>query len=107
MNKEELTKEDILNVTGSIFETMLDYADNSNKEIEQLQQENKQLKDEIKAYQDMYFDKIVIINKAIEYIENNSYYYNADGEIMFVIEEENEENFCKDVLEILKGEDNE
>lgn len=45
MNKEELTKEDVLNVTGSMFDTMLDYVDNSNKELEQLQQENKQLKD--------------------------------------------------------------
>lgn len=44
MNKEEITKEDILNVTGNVFDTMLDYVDNSNKELEQLQQENKQLK---------------------------------------------------------------
>ena len=35
MNKEEITKEDILNVTGSVFDTMLDYVDNSNKELEE------------------------------------------------------------------------
>ena len=45
MSKEELTVEDVLNVTGSMFSTMLDYAENSNNELEQLQQENKQLKD--------------------------------------------------------------
>lgn len=49
MNKEEITTEDVLNVTGSIFETMLDYVDNSSKDIEQLQQENKSLKEELKA----------------------------------------------------------
>lgn len=39
MNKEELTKEDILNVTGSMFDTMLDYVDNSNKEINELKRD--------------------------------------------------------------------
>ena len=47
MNKEEITKEDILNVTGSMFDTMFDYVDNSNKELKQLQQENKQLQQEL------------------------------------------------------------
>ena len=39
MNKEEITKEDILNVTGSMFDTMFDYVENSDKEIEQLYME--------------------------------------------------------------------
>ena len=44
---KEISKEDILNVTGSMFDTFLDYVDNSNNELEQLKQENQQLKDEI------------------------------------------------------------
>lgn len=40
---EDLAKEDILNLTGSIFDTFLDYVDNSNNELEDLQQENQQL----------------------------------------------------------------
>ena len=57
MNKEELTKEDVLNVTGSMFDTMLDYVDNSDKELEQLQQQNQKYKE--------------VIDKAI----NNSQYW--------------------------------
>ena len=30
------------------------------------------LKEEIKAYQTLYFDKVMIINEAIEYIENRA-----------------------------------
>ena len=44
MNDERITTGDVLNVTGSIFETMLDYVGNSSKDIEQLQQENKKYK---------------------------------------------------------------
>lgn len=50
---EDLQKEDILNVTGRILGTMLDYADNSNKELEQLRQENKQLKEKIDKYKNI------------------------------------------------------
>ena len=56
MNKEEITKEDILNITGSMFDTMLDYVDNSNNELEQLQQQNQKYKE--------------VIDKAIKELEN-------------------------------------
>lgn len=45
MNKEEIKTEDILNSVGDMFDVFLDYVDNSNNELEQLQQENQQLKD--------------------------------------------------------------
>lgn len=52
MNKE-LSKEDILNVTGSVLDTMLDFTDNYHKEIESLEKENINLKQaliEIREY---------------------------------------------------------
>ena len=43
------------------------------------------------------------IDRAIEYIDNNSHYYTTDtDEIGFVIEEQKEEVFCKELLDILK-----
>jgi hypothetical protein len=43
------------------------------------------------------------IDKAVEYIDNNSHYFATDtNEIGFVIEEEKEEIFCKELLDILK-----
>lgn len=50
--EEEITKEDILNITGSMFDTMLNYVDNSNNELEQLQQENKKYKEVIDKLKD-------------------------------------------------------
>ena len=49
--------EDLLNVMGSFSETALDCIEKQNEEIEQLQQENSQLK--------------IRIEKAIEYIKEN------------------------------------
>lgn len=101
MNKEEITKEDILNVTGSVFDTMLDYVDNSNKELEELQQENKQLrKDYAKIIQDnCYTLKLEKrIDKAIEYIES----YKTD----YSPYELSDYNVRK-ILDILKGDSNE
>ena len=67
--EEEITKGDILNITGSMFDIMLDYVDNSNNELEQLQQENKKYKEVI--------DKIqkhceIEINASNHYLENHS-----------------------------------
>ena len=76
MNKEEITKEDILNVTGSVFDTMLDYVENSNNEIEQLQAR---------------------IDKAILYIET----------VTDIVQLDYKEKYYHDLLEILKGEENE
>lgn len=60
----------------------------------ELQQENHQLKEELKGYQTMYFDKVMIINKAIEYIENM---YGNEIEFNFKREQ---------LLKILEGEEN-
>ena len=70
MNKEELTKEDVLNVTGSMFDTMLDYVDNSNKELEQLQQQNQKYKE--------------VIDKAIKCIDYSTKYRNSADIYQFV-----------------------
>lgn len=44
-----------------------------------------------------------VIDKAIEYINENSWYYNdEDSGAMFCLEEEKAEVFCNDLLEILK-----
>lgn len=74
MNKEEITKEDILNVTGSMFDTMFDYVDNSNKELEQLQQENKHLQEKLdQALKD--YDKVMQNWENLkEYIKENIIY---------------------------------
>lgn len=61
MNKEEITKEDILNITGSMFDTMLDYVDNSNNELEQLQQENKKYKEVIDKANKLLKEKVKVI----------------------------------------------
>lgn len=59
------------------------------KYIKQLQQENKKYKE--------------VIDKALEYINENSWYYNdEDSGAMFCLEEEKAETFCNDLLEILK-----
>lgn len=101
MNKEEITKEDILNVTGSVFDTMLDYVDNSNKELEELQQENKQLKEDYaKIVQNNCYTLELEkrIDKAIEYIES----YKTD----YSPYELSDYNVRK-ILVILKGDSNE
>lgn len=55
---------------------------------EQLQQENIKLKSTLKEIR--------------EYINDNSHYYSCDdGDVGFVIEEDKEETFCKDLLEII------
>ena len=44
-----------------------------------------------------------VIDKATEYINENSWYYNdEDSGAMFCLEEEKAETFCNDLLEILK-----
>lgn len=44
-------EKDLANVMGSFIETELDCVEKQNQEIEQLQQENKQLKDKINTYE--------------------------------------------------------
>ena len=44
-----------------------------------------------------------VIDKAIKYIDDNSWYYNdEDSGAMFCLEEEKAETFCNDLLKILK-----
>ena len=82
--------------------------------IKHLMLENQMQQKEIKGYQAMYFDKVMIINKAIEYIEK----YNVFKEFYFPLMKRDEENqvkssikyefdtsIKKNLLEILK-EDN-
>ena len=64
------------------------------RKINVLRKENTNLKEEIKGYQAMYFDKVMIINKAIEYIEK------SDGESLSFYDI----TAFYDLLEILKGE---
>lgn len=68
--EEEITKGDILNITGSMFDTMLDYVDNSNNELEQLQQQNQKYKE--------------VIDKAIKCIDYNTKYRNGADIYQFV-----------------------
>ncbi len=97
MSEEKITKQDILNVTGSMFDTMLDFVDNSHKEIESLQQENQQLK-QLNKDKDIRNSKQRVANKklmeknqqlkqqlkqrdevieeAIKYIKSNEHYEN-------------------------------
>lgn len=92
--------------------------------INRLEQENKQLKEELKNKPDVlditrYLDIIRTylkeidrlqqkIDKSLKYIDEFSYYYADDyGVPMFVIEEEKEETFVKDLLQILGGIENE
>lgn len=57
--------------------------------VDVLERENKKLKD--------------VIDKAIKYINDNSWYFNdEDSGAMFCLEEEKEETFCNDLLNILK-----
>ena len=76
---------------------------NNLKAIEKEHQRmNGELRKELEGYQQMYFDKVMIINKAIEYIEKHIRFddeYPAYMELLIVERDE--------LLEILKGETNE
>lgn len=62
MNMEEITKEDILNVTGSMFDTMLDYVDNSNNELEKLQQALNEIEKYINEFPSIKYASVEKIN---------------------------------------------
>lgn len=77
---EEVTKEDILNITGSMFDTMLDYADNSHNEIEALKKEKenliKYLEDKIKepvSYNLLYDGKQQAYQDILERVKSGKY----------------------------------
>ena len=73
-------------------EILLYYHFKQNEEIEQLQQENKKLKE--------------VIEKAIEYLENNSLYeeeYDYDYEENSYLSGIDDETAKKELLDILKG----
>lgn len=84
------------------FDDLLDYITN-------LQQENERLK-EIKPcmlnFQECYVvkDYKSRCEKASEYIKNNTHYYSTSKHgVGFVIDNENEEEFCNDLLNILQN----
>lgn len=66
-------------------------------ENDSLHQENQQLKEQIQQRDE-------VIEEIIKYIDDNSHYYSTDTkEILFTIEEEKEETFCKDIVIILNN----
>lgn len=62
----------------------------------------RDLQKEVKGYQTMYFDKVMIVNKAIEYIEEEGEHTDCSGEPIYYLDEEQEE----ELLDILKGGNN-
>jgi hypothetical protein len=38
----------------------------------------RDLQEEVKGYQTMYFDKVMMVNKTIEYIEKNTMYFDSE-----------------------------
>lgn len=100
--------EEIINILSNQVANLTEDLNNMKKVDEahhemycELQEENKQLTEEIKAYQDMYFDKVMIIDKAIEYMKprfmnviNDDKRYFADYHI-------------QELYEILKGDNDE
>lgn len=83
--------EDLLNVMGSFSETALDCIEKQNEEIEQLQQENSQLKERIE--------------KAIEIINQMIFKGYAKGGTIYMATSEKSEfgSRAKIILEVLKG----
>lgn len=68
ISNEEITKEDALNITSNIFDTFLDYVGNSNEELEQLQQENKRLKIQVSAREEVANEYKKVIDKIFSRI---------------------------------------
>lgn len=62
----------------------------------------RDLQEEVKGYQTMYFDKVMMVNKAIEYIENESRCTDYSGEPYYYLDEDE----LNELLEILKGVNN-
>lgn len=90
--------EELANIMGSFIETELDYIEKSNKELEQLQQENNQLTEKVINQRHALCDtnkKIHVLNarieKAINYIDD-------------IVPCIHDEELLDDLLKILKGE---
>ena len=104
--------EDLLNVMGSFSEISLDCLEKQNEEIEQLEEENKQLKERIRILTTHPFLKSKVadlekqldlyksvIDEVREYIKNNNlYHYEYDEDEIFERIVSNK----KELLEILK-----
>ena len=126
MSEEELQwLKEISTTTGISYSgdrtISTDFANKLIDYIKDLQQENAQLKEEIECLkgkseaQDILlkkenFGKLYqcnvrlesVLKEIREYINDNSHYYSCDdGVVGFVIEEDKEETFCKDLLEII------
>lgn len=79
-------------------------------DVENLRLENQELKKQYEEYiraeiklKDELEKQREVIDKAIKYIDDNSWYYNdEDSGAMFCLEEEKAETFCNDLLKILK-----
>lgn len=93
MNEDKIMSAEAFNELIDGFEivgSLTEYGRRNVKyHVKKLQEENQQLKD--------------VIDKAIKYINDNSWYFNdEDSGAMFCLEEEKEETFCNDLLSILK-----
>lgn len=100
--------------SGTFYETMGNTIIENKDKIEKLEKqnarrkkENKELIKEIKAYSDMYFDKVAIINKAIKYIEDERKLNNEFDMIDIMNYEDFDVVYAEDILQILKGGENE
>ena len=102
----------LANIMGSFIETELDCVEKQNQEIEQLKQENKQLKEKINTYENpedltlmfMYCDEKAkdkikqlkeVIEEVREYIEDSCYYPELENYSNMTSEE------VKELLQIL------
>lgn len=79
------------------------------KQIDALQQENKEQEEYIKYWQNEYDKKMEIIDKAIEYIEfNDESLYTFEPDYDYeeeLVDNYEPSNYREDLLEILKKED--
>ena len=63
---------------------------------------NPKKDEELRTYKTGYYNLKQALIEIREYIHTNSHYYSTDdGNVDFVIEEEKEEIFCKDLLQII------
>lgn len=92
----------IQNAFQKTLKELQENPDNVFNYIELQEKYNRVLKDKVNLHQENKKLKDVI-DKAIKYINNNSWYFNDEGSgAMFCLEEEKEETFCNDLLSILK-----
>ena len=91
-NKEENSRNNLMNLSDKDFKTLLDYITNG-------QEENEKLKERVQIGQNAFLSLNSKIDKAIEYIETNTQNYYVNKPHYRGIELIN----IEDLLKILKG----